>query len=45
LPVYKQEQQKSVFNCPTSDILHNYVMVMKVIRRFFRYAFFGANWL
>jgi len=29
MPVYKQKQHKSVFNCQTSDIRHNYVMVMK----------------
>jgi len=34
MSVYKQKQHKSDFNCPTNDILHNYVMVMKVIRRF-----------
>jgi len=30
-----QKQHKSDFNCQTNDILHNYVMLMKVYRRFF----------
>jgi len=44
MSVYKQKQPKSDFNCQTNDILCNYVIVMKVIRHFYRYAGRKGYW-
>jgi len=35
MSVYKEKQQKVIL-IVKNDIMHNYVMVMKVIRRFFQ---------